>query len=61
MCENAVNEMKKGTIIPSAYQGTCSYCKYKSICLASKEMERSNVLIKEEEIVNAVNGGEENA
>ena len=61
MCENAVNEMKKGTIIPSAYEGTCSYCKYKSICLSSKEKERSKVSVKEEEIVSAVNGGEDNA
>lgn len=61
MCENAVNEMKKGTIIPSAYEGTCSYCKYKSICLASNDLDRSKVLVKESEIVNAVTGGEENA
>ena len=61
MCENAIKEMKKGTIIPSAYKGTCSYCEYKSICLASWEKERDAVSVKESEIVSAVNGGEENA
>ena len=61
MCERAINEMKKGTIIPSPYAGTCSWCKYKSICLNDGENERGKLDVNEREIASAVEGGEEDA
>ncbi len=61
MCENAVREMNSGTIIASPVSGACEWCKYKSVCLVEEGSEREINKVKEESIVQAVYGGEENA
>ncbi len=61
MCENAVREMNDGTIIASPIKGACDWCKYKSACLLENGCEREVKGTSEDYLLQAVNGGDENA
>lgn len=65
MCENALDQMKKGSIIPSPIDGACAYCKFKSMCQIQEEHIREKSEIKDETLFDRIikqslEGGSEN-
>ena len=54
--ENAAKNLKDGVIIPSPYENTCDFCKYKGLCGESEINKRTLGQVKEETLVDAVKG-----
>jgi ATP-dependent helicase/DNAse subunit B len=58
MSEQAVNNLKQGVIVPSPYDGACTYCKFKGVCDTENVIERKLNKVTESTIRNSVKGGE---
>ncbi len=61
LSELAAQRMAEGVIVASPYNDTCQYCVYKALCGGGEENSRKLEKVNEDTIINAVEGGKENA
>ena len=61
LSELAAQRMAEGVIVASPYNDTCQYCVYKALCGGGEENSRKLEKVNEDTIVNAVEGGKEDA